>query len=63
MDKKKRKKELTPHWGALVWVKWKPGAPDNAWEKWPREEEIKEAWSMSGDWDCSLWLYPNNFKN
>ncbi len=43
-------------WGVWVFVKWKPGAPDGAWNEWKKESRIKEAWSFSGAWDCLLWI-------
>jgi hypothetical protein len=50
------KKESTHHWGAWVWVKWKVGAPDDAWAQWKHSKAIKEAWSTPGEWDCALWV-------
>jgi DNA-binding Lrp family transcriptional regulator len=57
---KKPAKKPTEHWGVWVWVKWKPGTPNNAWEPWHNIKEIKEAWSTTGDWDCSLWVDVKN---
>ena len=47
-------------WQAWVWVRWKPGTPSNAWEKWQKEPLVKGAWSTIGDWDCMLWLGTND---
>jgi DNA-binding Lrp family transcriptional regulator len=44
-----------PNWGVWIWIKWKPGTPSDAWRQWHALKEVKEAWSTSGDWDCSLW--------
>jgi hypothetical protein len=41
-------------WHPWVWVKWKPGAPNAAWEGWRGNPQIKGAWSTQGDWDCCL---------
>lgn len=57
---KKAVKSHDQHWGVWVWVKWKPGTPSDAWKQWHQVKEIKEAWSTSGDWDCSLWVDVNN---
>lgn len=54
------KKEKTYQWGAWVWVKWKPGAPEDAWKEWKNIKEIKQAWSTSGEWDCALWVDMDN---
>lgn len=47
---------MDKNWQCWVWVKWKPGTPSNAWEKWQSEKLVKSAWSTLGDWDCCLWL-------
>ena len=44
------------NWQTWVWVKWKPGAPLEAWEKWKGDSTVKSAWSTLGDWDCVLCL-------
>jgi hypothetical protein len=44
------------NWHSWVWVRWKPGAPSNEWEKWKAEPSVKSAWSTLGEWDCVLWL-------
>ena len=44
------------HWQSWVWIRWKPGTPSNAWEKWQKEPLVKGAWSTIGQWDCVLWL-------
>ncbi len=43
-------------WGVWVWVKWKPGAPENAWDQWKGADGVEAAWSTTGEWDCALWL-------
>ncbi|PCI78292.1 hypothetical protein COB21_01315 [Candidatus Aerophobetes bacterium] len=43
-------------WGVWVWIKWKPGAPEGAWNHWKSLSEVKQAWSTSGQWDCALWV-------
>lgn len=43
-------------WGVWIWIKWKPGAPKDAWKPWKDIEQIEEAWSMTGEWDCALWI-------
>ncbi|NGX45754.1 MAG: hypothetical protein K940chlam2_00934 [Chlamydiae bacterium] len=53
-------KSAEPHWGAWIWIKWKPGAPEDAWGEWKKHPEIKEAWSTSGSWDCCLWIDLDN---
>ena len=50
------KKHGNHHWGAWVWIRWKSGAPEDAWMQWKNVKEIKEAWSTSGEWDCALWI-------
>ena len=55
-----KKKSLPKKWGAWVRVKWKTGAPVDAWEKWKGLKKIKEAWSTSGEWDCALWVDEDN---
>jgi hypothetical protein len=50
------KKWTNPHWGAWVWIKWKAGAPEYAWNSWKQAKEVKGAWSTSGKWDCALWI-------
>ena len=47
-------------WGVWVWIKWKQGAPDDAWKIWENKKDIKEAWSTSGEWDCVLWVEKND---
>jgi len=54
------RKEAGHHWGAWVWVKWKAGAPEDAWSAWKNVKEIKEAWSTTGEWDCALWVGLDN---
>lgn len=41
--------------GFWVWVKWKAGAPQNAWKHWP-EKGWKWGWDCTGQWDCLLWV-------
>jgi DNA-binding Lrp family transcriptional regulator len=61
MGKKHAKQEKDEQgWGVWVWVKWKPGTPSDAWKQWSHTKEIKEAWSTTGDWDCSLWVDVDN---
>jgi hypothetical protein len=48
------------NWQSWVWVRWKPGTPGNAWEKWQENPLVKGAWSTLGDWDCVLWLGTND---
>ncbi len=61
MGKKHAKKEKGEQgWGVWVWVKWKSGTPSDAWKQWSHTKEIKEAWSTTGDWDCSLWVDVDN---
>lgn len=43
-------------WQAWVHIKWKSGAPTNAWEAWKSNPTIKSAWSTLGEWDSMLWL-------
>jgi hypothetical protein len=50
------KKHTHTHWGAWVWIKWKAGAPEDAWSAWEHVQEFKEAWSMTGQWDCVVWI-------
>lgn len=47
-------------WGAWVWIKWKPGAPDEVWNEWKNHPEVQGAWSTSGSWDCALWVALDN---
>lgn len=54
------KRSSSHHWGAWVWVKWKPGCPEDAWNQWKNIKEIKEAWSTTGEWDCALWVGLDN---
>jgi DNA-binding Lrp family transcriptional regulator len=54
------KKQWSGHWGAWVWVKWKQGAPEDAASIWKNVNEIKEAWSTTGEWDCALWIDVDN---
>ena len=56
MSMSARKKEIAHNWGAWIWVKWKPGAPENVWKNWKKLKKIKHAWSTSGQWDCALWI-------
>ena len=44
------------NWQTWVWVKWKPGTPTNAWEKWKSNPLVTTAWSTLGEWDCVLCL-------
>ena len=46
-------------WDAWVWVKWKPGAPANAWKQW-NMGNVKGCWSITGHWDCQLWIAVEN---
>ena len=50
------KKYAQSQWGSWVWIKWKAGAPENAWSRWKEIDKIKEAWSTTGEWDCVLWI-------
>lgn len=50
------KKHTNAHWGAWVWIKWKAGAPEDGWSAWKNVKEFKEAWSMTGKWDCAVWI-------
>jgi DNA-binding Lrp family transcriptional regulator len=43
-------------WQSWVWVKWRPGTPSDAWEKWKGDPLVKSAWSTLGHWDCVLCL-------
>jgi len=54
------KRQSKQHWGAWVWIKWKQGAPEDACAQWKHVKEIKEAWSMTGKWDCALWIDTDN---
>ena len=54
------RKQSGHHWGAWVWIKWKAGAPEDAWNQWKNVKEIKEAWSTTGAWDCALWIGVDN---
>lgn len=47
--------EKTKDSGFWVFVKWKPGAPRDAWKAWNREG-WKWAWSCTGNWDCLMWI-------
>ena len=49
-------KKVEPKWGAWVWIKWKAGAPEDAWSEWKDLPEITQAWSTPGEWDCALWI-------
>ena len=40
--------------GAWVLIKWKAGAPQNAWKAWEGNKSLKAGWTTSGEWDCSL---------
>ncbi len=55
-----KKVERGYNWGVWVWIKWKPGTPDDAWDQWKDIKEIQEAWTMSGEWDCMLWIDAHN---
>jgi hypothetical protein len=44
------------NWQCWVWVKWKNGAPSNAWEGWKGNPLVVGAWSTQGEWDACLWL-------
>ena len=50
------KKQTNSQWGAWIWVRWKAGAPEDAWSQWKHVKEVKWAWSTSGEWDCALWV-------
>ncbi len=50
------KRHTNHQWGAWIWIKWKAGAPEDAWNVWKNVSEIKEAWSTTGKWDCALWV-------
>jgi DNA-binding Lrp family transcriptional regulator len=54
------RKHTHHHWGTWVWIKWKAGAPEDAWGSWKDVKEIKEAWSTTGEWDCALWIEIDN---
>jgi hypothetical protein len=43
-------------WQGWVYIKWKAGTPENAWQAWKKNEWVKGVWSTQGDWDCALWL-------
>jgi len=43
-------------WQAWVNVKWKPGTPDSAWQKWKDNQSVRGVWSTTGNWDCTIWL-------
>jgi hypothetical protein len=49
-------------WGAWVWIKWKQGAPTDAWTAWDSVGGIKEGWSTTGKWDFGLWIDADNPK-
>ena len=51
-----QKTQTGSHWGALVWVKIKLGAPQDCISDWKNIKEVKDVWVMSGEWDCVLWL-------
>lgn len=53
--KKKAVSKAAP-WQAWVSVKWKPGAPKDAWKKWKSDNKMRAAWSTTGDWDCAIWV-------
>lgn len=55
-----QKQEEKSHWSAWIWIKWKTGAPEDAWREWKKYPEIKEAWGTSGVWDCVLWVDLSN---
>lgn len=40
--------------GAWVEIKWKPGAPQNAWKVWNGNPKIKSGWATAGEWNCKL---------
>jgi len=42
------------NWQSWIWIKWKAGAPTNAWESWKGNPTIANAWSTLGEWDCVL---------
>ncbi len=46
----------TKDWQPWVRLKWKAGAPADAWHAWKGNPAVKGAWSTQGDWDCTLWL-------
>jgi len=56
MYQEELKKKPSAQWGAFVWIKWKPGAPEDACHHWKQTKEIKEAWTTAGKWDCALWI-------
>lgn len=43
-------------WGTWVWIKWKQGAPSDAWKPWKENKSIKSFWSTAGNWDGVLWI-------
>lgn len=48
--------ETKATWNPWVWIKWRNGAPSNAWEMWKGNPTIRAAWSTQGEWDSCLWL-------
>lgn len=56
----KRVQQIKQPWQDWVSVKWKAGTPESAWKQWSKDRNIKNAWSTTGNWDCSLWV---DFKN
>ncbi len=55
-DKNIRDKNSIGNWQAWVQIKWKPGAPADAWKGWEESSWVKGVWSTQGNWDCSVWL-------
>lgn len=46
--------------GAIVCIKWKEGAPRDAWKEWANESHMKWGWSTTGEWDCQVWVDAKN---
>ena len=44
------------NWQSWVSIRWKPGTPSDAWEKWKGDPQVTAAWSTLGAWDCVLQL-------
>jgi hypothetical protein len=43
-------------WQGWINVRWKPGAPKDAWKAWQKDTRVKGAWSTPGDWDATFWI-------
>lgn len=52
---------MANQWQAWVHVKWKPGAPETAWQNWKNNGWVKGVWSTTGNWDCQIWLDCKNW--